>query len=392
MRQLYVLFKNEKIWRTVFAKLSWSHLERIILIKNESKRNYYINSATENNFSVRQLIEHITSNSYERLVNKENIKHISYKVNQKYNFIILKLLIICTILNIGGNKMTLVILAAGLGSRFGGLKQLEGVGPNNEFIIDYSIYDAIEAGFTKVVIIIKEENYELFKKSIGSRWENKINIEYAFQNNKGIEDLIPKDRVKPLGTLHAIVCAKENIDEDFAIINADDFYGRDTFIKSAEFIKSNPEYCASLPYILKNTLSENGTVNRGVCEKDLEGFLTSIEEERNIKEENGRIFNETREFNGNEIVSMNCFCIKKALLDFFDKKFQKFLNTADLSKDESYIPVTLSEAIEEGVTKIKIVEVNSKWHGITNREDLPEIKKAINNYILEGIYPENIWQ
>ena len=287
--------------------------------------------------------------------------------------------------------MTLVILAAGLGSRFGGLKQLEGVGPNNEFIIDYSIYDAIKAGFTKVVIIIKEENYELFKDSIGSRWENKINIEYVFQNNKGIENLIPEDRKKPLGTLHAIVCAKEKIDEDFAIINADDFYGRDTFIKAAEFIKSNPEYCASLPYILKNTLSENGTVNRGICEKDSEDFLTSIEEERNIKGENGRIFNETREFNGNEIVSMNCFCIKKDMLDFFDKKFQEFLNTADLSKDESYIPVTLSEAIKEGVTKIKIVEVTSKWHGITNREDLPEIKNAINNYILEGIYPENIW-
>ncbi|MBQ3142505.1 MAG: nucleotidyltransferase [Bacilli bacterium] len=286
--------------------------------------------------------------------------------------------------------MTLVILAAGLGSRFGGLKQVEGVGPNNEFIIDYSIYDAIQSGFTKVVMIIKEENFEIFKDTIGSRWEDKIRIEYAFQSNKGIEHLIPKDRVKPLGTLHALVCAKDYIDEDFAILNADDFYGRDAFMKASEFLKSSSPYCASLPYILKNTLSLNGGVNRGICVKNEEGYLTHIDEELKIQTDGEKIFNENREFTGEEIASMNFFCIKKDLISFFEEEFKTFLETKDLSKDECYVPVALSNAVEKGKTKIKVVEVNSKWHGITNREDLSEIKDALKKYVEEGIYPNSL--
>lgn len=286
--------------------------------------------------------------------------------------------------------MTLVILAAGLGSRFGGLKQVEGVGPNGEFIIDYSIYDAIKSGYDKVVMIIKEENYEIFKKTIGSRWDKKIKIEYAFQSNKGLENIIPKNRIKPLGTLHALVCAKDYINEDFVIINADDFYGRDAFIKSSEFLKSSPTVCASFPYILKNTLSKNGTVNRGVCSKDENGFLTHIEESLKIATDGDKIFNEEKEFTGNEIVSMNFFCIKKDLMPFFEQKFREFINTKDLANDECYIPVALSEAIDEKVTKIKVIEVNAKWHGITNREDLLEIKEALNEYHKMGIYPNNL--
>lgn len=287
--------------------------------------------------------------------------------------------------------MTLVILAAGLGSRFGGLKQATGVGPNGEFIIDYSIFDAIRSGFDKIVMIIKEENYEIFKQSIGSRWEDKIKIEYAFQTNKGIEHLIPEERVKPLGTLHAIVCAKDKINEDFAIINADDFYGEDAFRKAANFLKSNPEYCAALPYILKNTLSLDGGINRGICKKDEEGFLTDIDETLNIRTDGLKIFNDSKEFTGDEIVSMNCFCIKKEVLKFLEEEFQRFLDTADLSKDEGYIPVALSNAIKERVTKIKVVEVTSKWHGITNKEDLTGIQNEIKKYHENGTYPNNLW-
>lgn len=286
--------------------------------------------------------------------------------------------------------MTLVILAAGLGSRFGGLKQVEGVGPNGEFIIDYSIYDAIKAGFDKVVMIIKEENYETFKDTIGKRWQGRIKIEYAFQSNKGIENLIPRDRVKPLGTLHALICAKDYIDEDFAIINADDFYGSDAFMKASEHLRSNSTDSAALPYILKNTLSINGTVNRGVCEADENGYLTHIEETYKIATDGEKIFNETQTFTGEELVSMSLFCIKKELMSFFEEQFQIFLNTKDLSKDESILTGALSAAIDKHKTRIKVINVNSKWHGMTNREDLMEIRSALRKYHDEGIYPPSL--
>lgn len=287
--------------------------------------------------------------------------------------------------------MTLVILAAGLGSRFGGLKQVEGVGPNGEFIIDYSIYDAVSNGFDKIIMIIKKENYEIFEETISKRWKSKVKIEYAFQTNEGLENIIPSDREKPLGTLHALVCAADKITEDFAIINADDFYGEDAFKKSSDFLRQNKEYCASFPYILKNTLSLNGSVNRGICDQDENGFLTHIEETLKIQTDGKRIFNENNTFTGNELVSMNFFCIKKELLEFFKNEFQTFLNTADLSKQECYIPVALSTAIHEGKTKIKVIETNAKWHGMTNREDLLEIKEALLNYKIKGIYPNNLW-
>ena len=173
--------------------------------------------------------------------------------------------------------MTLVIMAAGMGSRFGGLKQIEPVGPNGEIIIDYSIYDAIKAGFNKVVFIIKEENYELFKSVIGNKIEGLINVEYAFQSLKNVPEgiEIPSDRVKPLGTAHAILSCKNVVNEPFVVINADDFYGRDAYIKAANFLKEDTKDYAMVGYIIGNTLTENGSVKRGVCEVE-NNYLTKL--------------------------------------------------------------------------------------------------------------------
>ena len=180
--------------------------------------------------------------------------------------------------------ITLLVLAAGMGSRFGGLKQIEPMGPNGEFIIDYSVYDAIKAGFTKVVFIITEENYDVFKDTIGSRVDDKIKVEYAFQKNDNLPEgyEVPENRVKPLGTAHAILCCKENVHEPFMIINADDFYGEDAFKKSFEFLKTakNSEF-GMIGYRAQNTLTENGTVSRGICEIE-NGILTSVTERTKI--------------------------------------------------------------------------------------------------------------
>ena len=177
--------------------------------------------------------------------------------------------------------LTLVILAAGMGSRFGGLKQIAPLGPNGEFIIDYSVYDAIKAGFNKIVFLIKEENYDLFKETIGSRVEPHINVEYCFQKNDNLPEgyKIPETRIKPLGTAHAILCCKDNVREPFMMINADDFYGRDAFMKAAEFLKSTteniPHQYGMVGYQVKNTMTENGAVKRGACKVE-KGYLTEL--------------------------------------------------------------------------------------------------------------------
>ena len=294
--------------------------------------------------------------------------------------------------------LTLVILAAGMGSRFGGLKQIEPIGPNGEFIIDYSVYDAIEAGFNKIVFIIKEENYEIFQETIGKRVEPYINVEYAFQKNDNIPPKyhIPEDRIKPLGTAHALLCAKDLIHENFAIISADDFYGKDAFKSCAEYLKNNDHYCI-IGYNIGETLSDKGSVKRGVCMLD-DGALTGVVESK-VQRVDGSIICEPLsgkdafKVNEDHLVSM-IMCgftpkifdnIESQMTDFFEK------NKNDLTTCEFLIPDVLDKIIQNNDEKIEVIPTTSKWYGVTYREDLESMKKSINNLIEKGDYNENLW-
>jgi len=296
--------------------------------------------------------------------------------------------------------MTLVIMAAGMGSRFGGLKQIEPFGPNGEFIIDYSIYDAIKAGFNKVVFIIKEENYDIFKETIGKRIEGKIDVEYVFQDIKNVPDgvVLPPDRTKPLGTGHAILSCKGVVTEPFAIINADDFYGRDAFMKAANFLNEDTTDYAMVGYIIGNTLTENGSVKRGYCESK-DGYLTNIIESSVYKDGDkvkvepldGRVgfYAEPT-----DLVSMNMFCFKPDMIDYLDKHFIDFFNKnkEDLSKCEYLIPDIVFERIENNDVKVRVVDTDAVWHGVTYKEDKEDLVNCLNNLIEMGEYPNNLYE
>ena len=296
--------------------------------------------------------------------------------------------------------MTLVIMAAGMGSRFGGLKQVEPFGPNGEFIIDYSIYDAIKAGFDKVVFIIKEENYNIFKDTIGKRIEGKIKVEYVFQDIKNVPDgiVLPSDRVKPLGTGHAILSCKGVVNEPFAIINADDFYGRDAFVKAANFLKEDTSDYAMIGYLIGNTLTKNGSVKRGYCEQK-NGYLSNIIESSVEKEDNkvkvepldGRAKFYAKE---TDLVSMNMFCFKPDMIDYLDKHFIDFFNKnkEDLSKCEYLIPDIVFERIENNDIKVRIIDTDAVWHGVTYKEDKEDLQSALNDLINNGEYPNNLYE
>lgn len=296
--------------------------------------------------------------------------------------------------------MTLVIMAAGMGSRFGGLKQIEPVGPNGEFIIDYSIYDAIKAGFTKVVFIIKEENYDIFKETIGKRIEGKIDVEYVFQDIKNIPEgvVLPKDRIKPLGTGHAILSCKGVVNEPFAIINSDDFYGRDAYIKAAKFLKEDTKDYAMIGYLIGNTLTENGSVKRGYSEQ-INGYLSNIIES-SVYRDNDKI--KVEPLDGREgfyakdedLVSMNMFCFKPDMIDYLDKHFKKFFdeNKDNLDKCEYLIPDVVFERIENDNLKVRIVDTSSVWKGVTYKEDKEELVNYINKLIENEQYPNNLYK
>lgn len=298
-------------------------------------------------------------------------------------------------------NLTLLILAAGMGSRFGGLKQIEPIGPNGEFIIDYSVYDAIQAGFNKVVFIIKEENYDIFKETIGKRIEDKIKVEYAFQK---LEDLPegyekPEERIKPWGTAHAILSAKNHIKEPFAIINADDFYGRDAFMVISKFLKeATKEEYGLVGYKVKNTLTENGSVKRGVCK--LKGDYLEEIIESSVIEEKGKItatpLNGDSSFIVTEdtCVSMNMLGFTSDIFGYIEKNFVNFLeeNKDDLLTCEYLIPDILMQAIKEDYTKTKVLPTTAKWEGVTYKEDKEGVVKAIQTLVDEGVYPQNLWK
>ena len=307
--------------------------------------------------------------------------------------------------------ITLVILAAGMGSRFGGLKQIEPMGPNGEFIIDYSIYDALKAGFNKVVFLIKEENYDIFKETIGARVEPHIKVEYAFQKNDNVplfyDEL--KDRTKPLGTAHAILCCEDKVHEPFMIINADDFYGYDAFEKGAEFLKNidvnkEPHTYGMVGYLVKNTITENGAVKRGVCNVE-NGFLTKLIESSVGRTEDGTIkatpLDETLEsftVAEDDTVSMNMLLFDPSIFAYIKDNFTEFLekNKDNLEKCEYLIPDILFKSINEKKATCKVIPTTATWYGVTYKEDAPAVKESIKKLVKtkedeNKDYPLHLW-
>ena len=300
--------------------------------------------------------------------------------------------------------ITLVILAAGMGSRFGGLKQIEPMGPSDEFIIDYSVYDAIKAGFNKIVFLIKRENYDLFKETIGARVEPHIKVEYAFQelNNLPIGYELPSDRTKPLGTAHAVLCCKDVVNEPFAMINADDFYGRDAFIKAYNFLvnaDSNSNNYGMIGYMVSNTLTENGSVKRGVCEVDENDYLKSIIESKVERVNNvivAKPLDGRGEFNvdDNATVSMNFLLFTPSIFKHIEDRFPIFLeeNKDNLLTSEYLIPDVLEKLIQENKITTKVINTTASWYGVTYKEDTPSVRSAIKNLVDNGEYNYNLWK
>lgn len=300
--------------------------------------------------------------------------------------------------------ITLVILAAGMGSRFGGLKQIEPMGPSDEFIIDYSVYDAIKAGFNKIVFLIKRENYDLFKETIGARVEPHIKVEYAFQelNNLPIGYELPSDRTKPLGTAHAVLCCKDVVNEPFAMINADDFYGRDAFIKAYDFLvnaDSNSNNYGMIGYMVSNTLTENGSVKRGVCEVDENDYLKSIIESKVERINNiivAKPLDGRGEFNvdDNATVSMNFLLFTPSIFKHIEDRFPIFLeeNKDNLLTSEYLIPDVLEKLIQENKVTTKVINTTASWYGVTYKEDTPSVRSAIKNLVDNGEYNYNLWK
>ena len=301
--------------------------------------------------------------------------------------------------------MTLVILAAGMGSRFGGLKQIEPIDEYGHFIIDYSIYDAIREGFTKVVFIIKRENYDIFRETIGKRIEKKIEVEYVFQEIDNLPEgySVPEGRIKPWGTAHAILCAKDKVDENFAIINADDFYGRDAYHVISKFMKNNNTHDNILRYAMagykvKNTLTENGSVKRGVCEEE-NGYLTNIIECKVEKVDSEIIATPLEGGNSFKVledapVSMNMFAFTKDIFKYLEEGFPLFLDKhkEDIDTCEYLIPSVVFEEIENKIATVEVLKTNAIWQGITYKEDKEKVVKEIKRLVDNNEYPKDLWK
>jgi len=297
-------------------------------------------------------------------------------------------------------KPTLLVLAAGMGSRYGGIKQMDSFGPSGETIIDYSIYDAIQSGFGKIVVIIREDFAEAFKNIFEPRLKGKVETDYVMQEMDSFTDGFKSsaERTKPWGTAHAVLCAKDAINEPFAVINADDFYGRDAFEKAAAFLQKDvaPDTWCIIGYQLSKTLSENGTVSRGVCQVDDRENLISIAERVKIYPEGDKIVYEEgdkkTELPANISVSMNFWCLHQSSFEYIQKLFQKFLQeNGDKPKAEFFIPIVGDAFIKENIGQIKVIETSAQWFGVTYKEDAPGVKQSIEALIEGGAYPNQLW-
>ncbi|NMA73736.1 MAG: nucleotidyltransferase [Bacteroidales bacterium] len=299
-------------------------------------------------------------------------------------------------------KPTLFVLAAGMGSRYGGLKQLDGLGPNGETIMDYSIYDAIRAGFGKIVFVIRKDFENDFKEIVLKKYENHIPTELVYQDINDLPEgfTAPVDRVKPWGTNHAVLMGKSVINEPFAVINADDFYGRNSFEVLAEELKKmdgkKDEYCM-VGYRVGNTLSESGSVARGVCETNAEGYLTTVVERTSIERINGKVqFKDENEkmvvIEDNTPVSMNMWGFTPDYFNHSENYFIDFLKKEiGNPKSEFFIPIVINDLIQEGTAKVKVIDTESKWFGVTYADDRPDVVAKIQSLIDAGEYPEQLF-
>lgn len=300
-------------------------------------------------------------------------------------------------------KPTLYVMAAGMGSRYGGLKQMDGLGPNGETIIDYSIFDAIRAGFGKVVFVIRRDFADDFKKIVISKFMDKIPVDVVYQDLDNLPEgfTVNPERVKPWGTNHAVLMGKDVVKEPFAVINGDDFYGQDSFKVLADALVkmdgTNGQYCM-VGFPVRNTLSESGTVSRGVCWKDADGYLTSIVEHTKIEENGGVIVNHNDDGTNTIIkpdtqVSMNMWGFTPDYFEYSYNFFKEFLKENEKSlKAEFYIPTMVDHLIRNGKAKVKVLNTTSKWFGVTYAADKPNVMLKINELITKGVYPSKLWK
>lgn len=294
---------------------------------------------------------------------------------------------------------TLVILAAGMASRYGSMKQIQGFGPGGETIMDYSIYDAIRSGFGKIVFVIRREFADDFKAIFEPKLAGKVETAYAYQDMDAFTEgyQYPEDRKKPWGTAHAVLCAMEVVNEPFAVINADDFYGHNAFQRAAEFLVSdcNNHTYAIVGYDLVRTLSEHGTVNRGVCGLDKMGNLSTITERINIGKKDGKIVVddglEPKVLSVDTRVSMNFWCFDPSFFAYTQQLFREFLqNNGQELKSEFFIPIVADRFIKEG-GRVEIIPTTSNWFGVTYKEDAPFVEQSLKTLIGNGEYPERLW-
>ena len=304
-------------------------------------------------------------------------------------------------------KPVLVVMAAGMGSRYGGLKQLDPVGNHGQLIIDYSIYDAKRAGFETVVFVIKHAIEETFKAAIGDRLSKVIDVKYAYQELTDLPEgySVPEGRVKPFGTCHAILAARKVVGGPFAVVNADDYYGPEGFKAIYDYLSTHPDQpdCyefAMVGYHLRSTITEHGSVARGVCEEDENSYLVRVTE-RTCIEKDGDDARFTEDggatwtsLPGQTIVSLNLWGLTRSFIDEAEQRFPAFLDKALVEnplKGEYFLPSVISQLIEEGKARVKVLRSNDKWHGVTYQADKPVVVAAIAEKTAAGLYPDNLW-
>jgi len=300
------------------------------------------------------------------------------------------------------NRTTLVLLAAGMGSRYGGVKQIDGVGPNGEAIIDYSIYDALEAGFTDLCFVVRPEIEEAVREFFAGKFDSSVGVHFVHQE---LDDLpggrtVTAERSKPWGTAHAVYAARTAVKTPFAVVNADDFYGRDAYRRIHEFLAGSDvtahEY-AMVGYRLADTLSPNGTVSRGICKSDENGYLQSIEEHKQIERSGDRVIDtlpdgSTVKLSGDDLASMNMFGFSPAVFDQIEQEFGAFLdNHGHEPKSEFYIPTLMTGLIEQDAASMKVLSTTSQWFGMTYKEDKESVQANIRGFIEDGEYPRRLW-
>lgn len=302
---------------------------------------------------------------------------------------------------------TLIIMAAGIGSRYGGLKQVDPIGPGGEIVVDYAIYDALRAGFGKIVFLIRKEIEGVFREKIGSVIEHRAEIVYVNQELHNVPAwfTVPAERKKPWGTAHAVLCCKDVVHENFAAINADDFYGLEAFQALAGYLRKahdpegEPYDYSMVGYVLENTLSEHGSVARGVCDVTPEGYLAGVHERTKIQKNGGQVeYTENGQdwiaIPADSTVSMNMWGFTPGFFGELEQRFPNFLrrNEGNILKAEFFLPDVVNELLEEDKARVKVLPVNERWFGVTYQEDRPLVQDAIRKLIQQGRYPERLWE